>query len=151
MIPNQPSDRAYSISDALYTDLDAVTFRVSESLYELSLGPQIEWQAASWLRLKLRPVASLNVVDADVQRTEVFERSSGQVLNRWSDQKSKCEVFPGLGLTGGADFELGKGYYIGVFGGYEWVLQNAKIEIGPNTVSLNASGFTAGAVVGKRF
>lgn len=151
VIPNDPAARSASTSAALATAEDAVSFEIDQRLYELSIGPQFDWQVGSRLKLNLRPTISLNIIDMDVRRTEVFQSSSGGVLNRWSDRRGECAVLPGLGITGGVEIGLGRGFYVGAFGGYEWVIQDAHVTVGPNTVSLNASGFIAGAVLGKRF
>ena len=73
------------------------------------------------------------------------------LISRWSEQGGQCKVFLGFGAIGGADLDLGKGYYAGIFGGYEWAMEKANVAIGPNAVSLDSSGFVAGAQVGKRF
>lgn len=139
VIPNQPAGRAFS------TALDSSTFKVDQSLYQFSVGPQLGWAASGHLKLNLRPTISANIVDVDVKRTETFLGTA------WSDSGGQMNVFLGFGVTGGADWDLGKGYYAGVFGGYEWVLEKLTVPVGPNTVSVDASGFVAGAVIGKRF
>jgi len=51
----------------------------------------------------------------------------------------------------GADIEFQNGMFAGVWGGYEWVSEEVDVQVGPNTVSVDASGYTAGAVIGYRF
>ncbi len=145
-IPNQPMSRSSAT-------VDTIAYGVDQSLYELSLGPQFSYSPNSWLKLNLRPTMSANILDVDVRRTEVFmlPAALGGGGQSWSNQSGRRNVFLGFGVTGGADLDLGKGFFAGVFGGYEWVMERMNIPVGPNTVSVDASGFVAGAVFGKRF
>lgn len=139
LIPNLPGSRAFS------TAVDAVSLAVDQSLYQFSVGPQLGFAAAERLRFKLRPTISLNIMDVEVQRTESF------LQNTWHERADKSQISLGLGAIAGADFDLGKGFYTGIFGGYEWVADQVKITVGPNHTAVDAGGFVAGAVIGKRF
>lgn len=145
VIPNRPNSRSENTSAALSTSTDTVDLGVRQALYELGVGPQIGFQATKQLQLHLRPTISLNIVDADVQRTETF---AGY---RWSNSASKCDVLFGLGISGGANLELENGFYVGVSGGYDYVTQNMDVSVGPNTVSLDPSGWVVSGVIGWRF
>ena len=155
VIPNLPSTRVASASAAAYAAQNRIAFDMDQSLYQFSLGPKIAYEVSHRISLNVRPSISLNIIDMGVKRTETFVQSStgggSVVLNRWSDQMDECEVFLGLGASAGADFDLGKGFYAGVFGGYEWVAEQMKFSVGPNTVSFDAGGWVGGAVIGKRF
>jgi hypothetical protein len=72
-------------------------------------------------------------------------------VRQWSDHAGDRQVYLGFGLTGGANLDLGKGWFTGVFGGYEWVMENVDLAIGPNRVSVDASGWTAGLAFGRSF
>jgi len=147
LIPNKP------VLSAGSTAQSDVAFHVDQGLYQFSVGPQVSCAASSRLKLNLRPAISLNVINVDVQRTEVFvpDPAVGGVRQSWSHSGGQRQVLFGLGVTGGANLDLGRGFFTGVFGGYEWVAEKLEVVVGPNTVSVNASGFVAGAVVGKRF
>jgi hypothetical protein len=96
--------------------------------------------------------ASFIQVSAD--RTEVFTETANGVtttLGSWSDHESDSVVRFAAGITAGADVQLGRGFYAGVFGGYEWAVDDVRLSIGPNEVSVNGSGYVAGLVIGKRF
>lgn len=118
---------------------------VKPSLYELGLGPQIGFQATHCLELHLRPTLSLNIVDADVHRSEAFGG-----LN-WSDQASKTGVLLGLGGTAGANLDLGHGFYVGVSGGYTYVPHGMEVTVGPNTVKVDPGGWEVGCAIGRHF
>ncbi len=145
VIPNQPESRSTTTSAALSTSYNRIGFDVQQALFEIGIGPQIGYQATKRLKLHVRPTISLNVIDADVQRVEMF---AGQT---WSDRSSKCDVRFGVGITGGANLDLGHGFYIGVSGGYDYVTQGLDVPVGPNTISLDPSGWELSAVVGKNF
>ena len=155
VIPNLPQSRVSSPSAPLSTSYNSIGFDIDQNLYQFSLGPQIGLAAGQRVRLHLRPTVSLNIVDASVKRTESFVQvptgGAATVLAQWSDHASRQEVYLGLGAVGGVDLDFGKGYYGGVFGGYEWVSDSLKVAVGPNNILLDASGWVAGLSVGKRF
>ena len=155
VIPNLPSERLASTSAAFFTAQNRIAFDVDQSLYQFSLGPKIAYEVSHRVRLNVRPSVSLNLINAGVKRTETFAQSStgggSVVLQGWSNEADEWDVLFGLGATAGVDLDLGKGFYAGVFGGYEWVAEQAKVSIGPNTVSFDGGGWVAGAVIGKRF
>jgi hypothetical protein len=155
VIPNIPQSRSASMSAALSTSYNTINFNVDQDLYQFSLGPKIGFAASQHIQLHLRPTVSLNIVDASVKRTELFVQApaggASTVLNQWADHASRQDVYFGLGAVGGVDLDFGKGYYGGVFGGYEWVSASVKVSVGPNNVLLDASGWAVGLTVGKRF
>jgi hypothetical protein len=139
VIPNLPTARATS------TAVDSVLLDMDLSLYRFGLGPQIGYAASDRLQFRLRPLVSLNITDVRLHRTEMFQP------NAWYHHSRESQVAVGLGVTAGADLDLGKGFYTGAFGGYEWITRPAKVTVGPNSGTIDASGFVAGAVLGKRF
>jgi hypothetical protein len=155
VIPNLPKSRASSTSAPLSTSYNSIGFDIDQNLYQFSLGPQIGLAAGQRVRLHVRPTVSLNIVDASVKRTESFVQvptgGAATVLAQWSNHASRQEVYFGLGAVGGVDLDFGKGYYGGIFGGYEWVSDSLKVAVGPNNILLDASGWVAGLSVGKRF
>lgn len=154
-LPNLPQSRSTTESALLSTSQADVSFQVSPDLYQFSLGPQLGCEVSSSVKLSLRPTVSLNLVDAEVSRSEVFTQTpaggGSAVIGHWSNHASSLDARFGLGVTGGVDLDLGAGFYAGLFGGYEWVPEKVNLSVGPGTVSFNGSGYVAGAVVGKRF
>lgn len=154
-LPNLPQSRSTTESALLSTSQADVSFEVRPNLYQFSLGPQLGYEASSSVKLSLRPTVSLNLVDAEVSRNEVFTQTpaggGSAVIGRWSNHASSLDARFGVGVTGGVDLELGAGFYAGLFGGYEWVPEKVNLSVGPGMVSFNGSGYVAGAVVGKRF
>jgi len=145
VIPNVPQTRSPATSAALATSYNSIGFDVRQSLYELGLGPQIGFQAAKWLKLHLRPTISLNIIDARIQRTEMF---AGQT---WLDHTTGLGARLGVGITGGADMDLGRGFYFGVAGGYEYITHSLAVEVGPNTITLDPSGWVVSCMIGRHF
>ena len=145
VIPGQPESRSQTTSAALSTSYNRIGFDVKQALYEIGLGPQIGCQVTQRLKLHLRPTISLNLIDADVHRTEMF---AGQT---WSDNGSKFDVRFGMGINGGASLDLGHGFYLGISGGYDYVPQHLDVSVGPNTISLDPSGWEVSGVIGVRF
>jgi hypothetical protein len=155
VIPNIPGSRSPSTSAALSTSADTVSLEVDQNIYQMSVGPQVGYEVSKDVRLSLRPTISVNVIDVEARRSEVFVQQPAAgpsaVVNRWSNHESQMDVFFGLGVTGSANVEMGKGYYASVFGGYEWVSQKVEFTVGPNTVSFDGSGYVIGVTLGKRF
>jgi len=144
VIPNQPESRAWS-TNTLGTSYNSINFDLHESLYNFAFGPQIGYQVTKKFSLHLRPSVALDLLNVDVTRTESFAG------NNWSDHSSKWGVLFGLGISGGLDYELGHGFYVGINGGYEYVPNGMDVSVGPNTVSLNPSSWEVTPVVGVRF
>ncbi len=94
-------------------------------------------------------------MDAEVSRDEVFTQTTAggasTVMGRWSNHANSLNARFGLGVTAAADLDLGRGFYAGVFGGYEWMPDKVNLAVGPGTVSFDGSGYVAGAVIGKKF
>jgi hypothetical protein len=150
VINNLPSQRTETPFAATGVP-SSIAFHVDQGLYQISLGPQIGYAASSRLRLHVIPKISLNVWDMQVERTETFQFGDGTGRTSWRDTADKLKAAFGLSGVAGADLDLGKGWFTGIFGGYEWVPDKTKINVGPNTVSLDASGWVAGLSVGKNF
>jgi hypothetical protein len=154
-IPNIPMSRSTAASAATSTSFNQIDFDVSQDMYQFSLGPQLTVLEDRGVKLFVRPTISANVVEVRAQRTETFVQTSvgggSTVLNQWSDQGSHLGVSVGLGAVGGINFDLGKGFFAGAFGGYDWVANKVEVAVGPNTLSVDTSGWVAGGVVGVRF
>jgi hypothetical protein len=153
IIPNLPARDRQTV-DLGWTAQNSVNLDVDMALYEIALNPSISFAATKRLSLCLTPKISLNIMDVSANRSENFYQTQGGVnttQNQWSDSASKTQVAFGLGATFGANYDLGKGWYTGVFGGYEWVMEKVEIAAGPNQVTVDASGWVAGVTFGKTF
>ncbi len=154
-IPNKPQTRSALASSALSTSYNNIGFSVDQSLYQLSLGPRITLAQAAGMKLHIRPNVSGNLVDLEVQRTEQFVQAPAQgnqtTLNQWSDHNSHSSFVLGLGVVAGLDVDLGAGFFLGGFAGYDWLSEKASVSVGPNTLRADASGWLVGGVIGKQF
>jgi hypothetical protein len=161
-IPNRPSsatrntDRDTSrTSSTTWSAQNHINIDADTDLYELWLGPRIGLAAGERFSLYVTPKVSMNYVDVSVDRSETFVATSADgssaTLNSWSDSGSESKFIFGTGVTAGADVDIGKGLFVGIWGGYEWVSDEVDVKVGPNTVSVDASGYTAGAEAGYRF
>ncbi|HLH52577.1 MAG TPA: hypothetical protein VKY92_03085 [Verrucomicrobiae bacterium] len=153
VIPNLPASRSSTTSAPLSTSYNSIGFKVDQSFYQFSLGPKVGLMTQG-VSVFLRPSVSLDIVDANVDRNETFTQSSAAgnaLLGSWSDSAKRQKVFFGLGAVVGANLDLGKGYYAGLFGGYDWVSEKLKVAVGPNILLLDGSGWVAGLSLGKRF
>lgn len=154
IIPNLPAARDRQTVDLGWTAQNYVNLDVDMASYQLSLNPSISFAASKRLSLHVTPKISMNILDVSAKRSETFFQKQGganTTLNQWNDSAAETKVAFGLGATGGADLDLGKGWSIGAFGGYEWVTEKVNFAVGPNTVSVNPSGWVAGLTVGKNF
>lgn len=128
-----------------------ISVDVDQGLYQFSLGAQVGFAASERLRLHVTPAVSLSILDVSVARTETFMFGDGSGAKRWSDREDDWSIHFGVSAIGGVDYDLGKNWFAGVFGGYEWMPDKTKINVGPNTVSLDASGWVVGLSLGKNF
>jgi hypothetical protein len=132
-----------------------IDFDVNQSLYQFSLGPQLTVIESEGLKIHIRPTVSANIIDVSAQRTETFVQTpaggNSVVIDSWSDHGSHLGVSVGLGALGGIDLDLGKGFFAGAFGGYEWVAEKVNVTVGPNVLSADASGWVAGGLIGLKF
>ena len=152
IIPNQPASRtATPAAPALAGAQSGINFEINQGFYQLNLGPQVGWKISKKLKLDVRPTVSMNIVDANVDRSETFMLGDGSGAQTWKDSADKCDVLFGLGINGGIDWQLGKSWFIGVTGGYDWVMNKLNVQVGPNNVALDASGWTVGLNFGKNF
>lgn len=154
-IPNIPASRSSTLSTPTSASYNQIDFDVKQSLYQFSLGPQLTVLDHEGMKVHVRPTISANIIDVSAQRTEVFVQTpaggTSAVLDRWSDQGSHLGVSVGLGAVGGLDLDLGRGFFTGAFGGYEWVAERVNVPVGPNVLSADASGWVVGALIGVRF
>jgi hypothetical protein len=153
VIGNLPTARA-SANESVSTAQNNINYRLSTDLYELNLSPRVRYAATKRLCLHVTPTLGLAVVGLNAERTESFynNTSAGTTqLGSWRDSQNGWQVSFSGGVTAGVDYDLGKGYFVGIFGGYNWVVNPTQVELGPSRVTMDASGYVTGAVFGRRF
>jgi hypothetical protein len=153
VIGNLPDNRVSATEPDSVAQND-INYRLSTDLYELNLSPRVRYAATKRLCLHVTPTLGLAVVGLNAERTESFYNttSAGTAqLKSWRDSQNGWQVSFSGGVTAGVDYDLGKGYFVGVFGGYNWVVNPTQVELGPSRVTMDASGYVTGAVFGRRF
>lgn len=154
VIPEIPGARQVN-TVALGSVANAIKFDTSTDHYQLWFGPRVSVKALHWLSFYVNPRvgAALSVVEAD--RTEkLIATSVGGIkstIQSWHDSASNSDwAFIG-GVTGGATIQLTPRVFADLNAGYEWSSSKNNLNVGPNTLSLNPSGYTAGASIGVKF
>jgi opacity protein-like surface antigen len=137
-----------------WTGENRVSVEIDSALYQLAVGPAFSGVMGGRVAVNVRPLLLLNLLDVELDRREEFvaTAANGQrtVLNAWRDRETKTEFLLGAGVEAGLSFGITQNLFIGVNGGYEWI-EKASIDVGPNTVSLDFSAYTASAVFGANF
>jgi hypothetical protein len=153
-LTNVPTSRTSNRQD-LSLARNTVHFRCDTDLYELTLGPRFRYAATQRLSFDLTPKLGVSYLDVLAQRSEVFanEPNTGAAttLGSWQDRSREGAFRFAAGITAGADLDLGAGFSIAAFGGYEWTVNDVRIDVGPSYVDFDGSGFVAGAALRKRF
>ena len=155
VIPNQPASREINVVGLGWTEANAIKLNVSSDLYELWLGPRISVQATPWLALYVNPRVGVTFVNVDAQRTEQLIAAgpggAKSTVATWKNNVTANECLFAGGVTGGAKVRLTPRVFLDVFAGYEWVSNSINVQVGPNQLSLNPSGYTLGAAIGVKF
>lgn len=150
---NLPGQRGVQREEVSVAE-NTVNYRVRADVYQITLRPRWRYQLSQRVSFQLTPQLGVAVVDAGVDRQELFTETAGGtsvVLNQWSDHDDSCQARFVGGISGGIDLELGRGFYAGVYGGYDWVVDPVKLTAGPNEVRLDTSGYVVGGTLGWRF
>ena len=124
-------------------------------LWSATVGPQLRLRLGEPGQVWLAPQVSFNLADVEVTRDETLWRIEGDgsraVLGSWHDSADEQKFLLGLGLSIGAEWEFGGGFFVGVFGRYEWMTDKIDVTVGPSKVSIDASSYEVGMLVGYRF
>jgi hypothetical protein len=154
VITNVPAARTSSRQD-LSTAQNDIRLEVDQDVYEVFFSPRVSYAANDRWTLLISPRVGVSYVDASVSRREVFTQTmtggGTSTLGSWRDQEDESQWSFSAGLTVGASVGFGQGWYAGVHGGYDWVVSEAEVQVGPSKVALDGSGWLAGLVIGKRF
>lgn len=132
-----------------------IAFDVDAELYDLWIGPKAAVTLGERLALFAIPSVSLNYIQVDASRTEDFTAAypdgRSQVLQSWRDSESEGAWIAGLGLAAGAEVRIADGWFAGLQGGYDWLLDDVDVTVGPNTISVDPSGWTLALRAGRAF
>lgn len=154
VITNVPATRTSARTD-LATAENALDFHFTTDLYTFTVAPRFSYAASEQIALHLTPKLGVSYLSLTADRDETFTQTATggarTSLGQWHDHQSETAWRFALGLTAGADWDLGDGYYAGIFGGYEWAVNDVRLAVGPNTVTFNGSGYVAGVVLGYRY
>lgn len=161
-IPNKPSSATRSGSRSMQVigvkggearnelDIDA-----EMDLLSAWVGPQLRFRLGEPGRLWLAPQVSFNLADVEATRDETLWRIGGDgqkaALGAWHHSADEQEFLLGLGLSAGAEWQFDGGFFVGAFGRYEWMTDTIDLAVGPSEISIDASSYEAGVLVGYRF
>ena len=155
VISNLPSSRNTQTVGLGYTRSNLIKFDVTSDVYEIWLGPRVAYQPISWLSLYANPKLGAAFVNMNAQRTEQLTATNAGggsgVVQTWRDDVTKGEWTLIGGVTAGANVQVTARVFIDLYAGYEWSSDTLHLTAGPNTVTLNPGGYTAGAAVGYKF
>ena len=154
VITNVPAARVSTRED-LSTAQNDIRLKVEQDVYEVYFSPRVSYAVTERWSVAVSPRLGVSYVDATVSRREVFTQTmtggGTATLGSWRDREEVGEWSFTAGLTAGARVGFEKGWYAGVYGGYDWVMNEVELRVGPSKVALDGSGWLGGLVVGKRF
>jgi len=164
LIPNLPSsvDQSQQLvssedisrSTSLFRARNNVDFSVDASILEFSAGPRIDWRVFDALSLFAMPGISLNLLSVEADRRETwtadFGDGSTRTLRAWNDRLDDSDILVGVGVSAGVNVSLGDLWFVQVAGEYDFVPEEYEESIGPNTITLDISGYEAVALIGRK-
>lgn len=131
------------------TAVSRVDFDADLRAFSWGVGPRFRWTPGKVFAVVAQAAATMNLLDAELSREEVFTRDDGQVLGRWRDHRSEQKWLPGAGVAAGVQWSATDRFYVQVDSGWDWV-QSADLSVGPDNVSVDLSGVRAAMAVGWR-
>lgn len=154
-IPNIPTNRNvrtlaagdWQAETQVQADIDAMH-------YELRFGAQWSRQLGEQWSLTLQPTISAHILDVDISRRETvvarYADGSSESLFNFSEDKSTTEVLFGASLQAGISHPLNDRWDLDLSLGYDYV-EESSVRVGPNTVKMDLSGYTAGIAFRRGF
>ncbi len=154
-IPNIPLRREeMETGRTFWRAENTVALSVNVALQELWFGPRLEMDVANDVSAYLTPFASVNRVEARLERKEdfalVYPDGRREVLQSWNDRKTDEEWLLGVGARAGARANLKNDWFVDVGVAYEWV-DEMKAKIGPNQAKIDLNSYNAHVHVGRPF
>jgi hypothetical protein len=161
LLPNRPQSVDYA---ATATGGRTRTTSVSETvnyaetridvegqMYEFWLGPTLDWTVTEKIALSLSPRITATLVDLDVDQTRSLWSSGSEERSTSAENGGETAWQAGAAVQAGITLALTANWLVEVEGGYEWVEGDTTVRMGPNTVKLKASGYTAAAYLVRRW
>jgi opacity protein-like surface antigen len=160
LLPNRPekvtygpvrtSSRSLGPGAAATGSGNRIGVDVDGGVYELWVGPSVDWRWTRRLSSFLSPRVSVNVVDLEAERrTETA--GGGATLPQPTRRQRESSWRAGAGVHAGLKLALSPAWAVGLEGGYDWLADDGEVSLDPGKVALDASGYTAGAFVGRRW
>ena len=161
-IPNKPSSATRKGSRSLQMHgvtgsqaRDTLDIDADMDLWSAWVGPQFRLGFCEKGRLWLAPQISFNLADVEASRDEslwkIGSDGSREAIGSWHDSEDEQKFLLGLGASAGLEWEFGGGFFVGAFGRYEWMTDKIDVSVGPSEISIDASSWAVGALVGYRF
>ncbi|MCC5848291.1 MAG: hypothetical protein JJU29_09370 [Verrucomicrobia bacterium] len=125
----------------LELDVEAFTFQ---------FGPRWVWGEKEGVSLFVQPLATLNLIDASATRNEYYRDSNGRQIATWRDDADDQSWRWGAGIQVGLQACLSENWYLNGSGGYEWV-KSTHLNVGPDRVRIDLSGYQFELAIGRRF
>ena len=135
---------------ARFQAASAVDLDLDVQAFTFQFGPRWMWHPESTVSLYLQPAATLNLIDTSAHRTETFRTDSGRVIATWHDHADDQSWRWGAGIQFGAQVDLSENWYLNGSGGYEWV-RATDLNVGPDRVRIDISGYQVELALGRRF
>jgi len=158
------SDRPVSIADSGETlewgdrivgtrqamAVSRVSMNIDAHSFMFLLGPRVRFHPAERVQVLLQAGATVNLLDAELTRSETFAWEDGTVLGTWVDRADEQKWLWGASASLGLQFEMTDHLYLHGAGGYDWV-ESTDLTIGPDRVHMDLSGYRAEVALGWRF
>jgi hypothetical protein len=152
VIPNVPVGGVAQMEVASIA-ANQVTLRFSQDLYEITLSPRISYRLSQSVTAYLIPKVGVAIAMTSAERSETFSEGppggAASPRQTWSETVEETDALFTCGVAGGVEMELGSGFHLGAFGGYDWVLDSQEFDLGPNQIRLDNSGWSVGLVLRK--
>ena len=134
---------------------NSINLKVNTRLQSLWVGPRISYQPAPKWSLHIDPKLTLSHVKIKASRNEQFTATDAAgattTLAAWNDNASNGDWQLGAALSAGAQYDVNDMLYFDASIGYEWVFNDVGLNIGPNRLTYDPSGYTASIMLGYRF
>lgn len=134
----------------VWTESSTVDLAFDARVFTFQLGSRLAWKTRYPLTLVAQPAITLNLLDAEARRDEMFWSPRGTVLNHWSNHTETQRWRAGVGGQLGARLALWQDWGVTLTGGYDWV-DTAAFDLGPDRVSVNLSGYQGEIMLGRVF
>ncbi|MCC5845764.1 MAG: hypothetical protein JJU05_16070 [Verrucomicrobia bacterium] len=134
---------AYQAQSLVDLDLDVEAFT-------FQFGPRWLWGLNDSVSLFLQPLATVNLIDVTARRQEHFRDSNGRLIGSWNDRADEQSWRWGGGIQLGLQAYVSENWYLNGSGGYDWV-KAAHVNVGPDRVRIDLSGYQIELALGRRF